>query len=100
MKIFLQVFLIGMMVMSIVATSGFLGSLTEEECRACSLKINRFILILLFFSIEIDFASNDINKKIHAYFNCPRKLRPKNRRRQIYPIFNDQQEDYHRRLFV
>jgi hypothetical protein len=36
--------------------------------------VESFVFLLL------DFASNDVNEIVHAYFNCPRKLRPKYKR--------------------
>jgi hypothetical protein len=36
------------MFISIVTTDGFLGTLTEEECRACSLEILGSFLKLIF----------------------------------------------------
>jgi len=48
-----------------------------------------FVEIFLFFNLFIyfillDFASNDINQNLHAYFTCPKKLRPKHKRLKSY----------------
>lgn len=64
-----------------------------------------FVLISLVFfknlyqDMFLDFTSNDVNKQIHAYFNCPKKLRPKHKRmeREIpkhFLMFNDDQQDH------
>jgi len=52
----------------------------------------------MFFFLLLDFASNDINKHLHAYFNCPRKLRPKHKRIESYIskrslMFTDDRQD-------
>lgn len=56
-----------------------------------------------FFKINIrvlDSASNNINKRIHAYFNCPKKLQPSHKRKTSYiakrslVFINDRQDNF------
>lgn len=97
----IQFWFIGMIVMSIVTIDAlpFIGSLTDEGCKACSYRFACFFFFFNFFVfVLLDFASNDVNKQIHAYFNCPKKLRPKHKiiERNVVKrslILNDDQQN-------
>ncbi|CAF3734613.1 unnamed protein product [Adineta steineri] len=79
----IRFWLVIMIVVSTVMIDGFpyLRTLTEDECKAY-------------------FISNDINKIVYAYFNCPKKLRPKYENVKSYVVkrslesFDDKQEKY------
>jgi hypothetical protein len=51
----------------------------------------------MFYLVLLDLASNDINKKLQAIFSCPKKWRPKPKKRESlqtkYSFFNQDEDN-------
>jgi hypothetical protein len=58
----------------------YAGTLTNNECKACK-SAKLFPMYTYTHWIFLDFASDDINKNLQAYFSCPKKLRLTSKKR-------------------
>lgn len=65
----------------VVAVNGypFLGSLTEDECKACEFFFFETNLVDRSSDVQIDSLSEDIHDRLHAMFVCPKKWRLKSK---------------------